>query len=88
MVDTRRLKRIQRTERSAAWVLAVGALDLGLEQFMVIPVLPAVQQAYSASLTAATWLVTGFFLAAVTAAPMSDAHSGRAARSALSASAA
>jgi MFS family permease len=61
--------RIPRSERSVAWVLVVGALDLGLEQFMVIPVLPAVQQAYSASLTAATWLVTGFLLAAVTAAP-------------------
>ena len=53
-----------------AWVLAVGALDLGLEQFMVIPILPAVQQTYAASLTSATWLVTGFLLAAVTAAPI------------------
>ena len=56
--------RIPRCERSVAWVLVVGALDLGLEQFIVIPVLPAVQQAYSASLAAATWLVTGFLLAA------------------------
>jgi MFS family permease len=62
--------RIPRSERSVAWVLVVGALDLGLEQFMVIPVLPAVQQTYSASLTSATWLVTGFLLAAVTAAPI------------------
>ena len=59
-----------RSDRSIAWVLVVGALDLGLEQFMVIPILPAVQQTYGASLTATTWLLTGFLLAAVTAAPI------------------
>ena len=52
------------------WVLAVGALDLGLEQFIVIPILPAVQEKYAASLTSATWLLTGFLLAAVVAAPL------------------
>ena len=51
------------------WVLAVGALDLGLEQFIVIPILPAVQEQYGASLTSATWLLTGFLLAAVVAVP-------------------
>ena len=51
------------------WVLALGALDFGLEQFMIIPILPAVQRE-QASLTAATWLLTGFLLAAVTAAPV------------------
>jgi MFS family permease len=51
------------------WVLAVGALDLGLEQFIVIPILPAVQEKYAASLTSATWLLTGFLLAAVVAVP-------------------
>lgn len=59
-----------RSERFVACVLAVGALDLGLEQFMIIPILPAVQQTYGASLTATTWLLTGFLLAAVTAAPI------------------
>ena len=52
------------------WVLAVGVLDLGLEQFMVIPILPAVQEKYAASLTSATWLLTGFLLAAVVATPI------------------
>ena len=51
------------------WVLAVGALDLGLEQFMVIPIVPAVQEKYGASLTSAAWLLTGFLLAAVVAVP-------------------
>ena len=65
-----RLASTPRSDRSIAWVLVVGALDLGLEQFMVIPILPAVQQTYGASLTATTWLLTGFLLAAVTAAPI------------------
>ena len=60
---------IPRSERSVIWVLAVGALDLGLEQFIVIPILPAVQEQYGASLTSATWLLTGFLLAAVVAVP-------------------
>ena len=51
-------------------VLAVGALDLGLEQFIVVPILPAVQQAENASLTTSAWLITGFLLAAVAAAPI------------------
>ena len=59
-----------RSNRFVAWVLVVGVLDLGLEQFMIIPILPAVQQTYGASLTATTWLLTGFLLAAVTAAPI------------------
>jgi MFS family permease len=59
-----------RSDRAAASVLVVGALDLGLEQFMILPILPAVQQAYGASITATAWLVTGFLLAAVVSAPV------------------
>src|SRR3954454_17544877 len=57
-------------DRVVAAVLAVGALDFGLEQFSIVPILPAVQQAEGASLTAVTWLLTGFLLAAVAAAPI------------------
>ena len=71
-----RLRPIPRSERSVIWVLAVGALDLGLEQFIVIPILPAVQEKYAASLTSATWLLTGFLLAAVVAAPTSRPSGG------------
>jgi MFS family permease len=56
--------------RFVPWVLAVGGLDFGLEQFMVVPILPAVQRETDASLSATTWLVTGFLLAAVAAAPL------------------
>ncbi len=56
--------------RFVAWVLAVGALDFGLEQFAVVPILPAIQRAEHSSLTATTWLLTGFSLAAVACAPM------------------
>jgi MFS family permease len=59
-----------RSDRAAAWVLAIGALDFGLEQFIILPLLPAIQSSEGASITAATWLVTGFLLAAVAAAPV------------------
>jgi MFS family permease len=59
-----------RRRRFVGWVLAVGALDFGLEQFAVIPILPAVQQAEDSSLTATTWLLTGFSLAAIASAPL------------------
>jgi predicted MFS family arabinose efflux permease len=55
---TRRLRR-------PALVIAFGAIDFGLEQFMIVPILPAVQQSEQASLTATAWLLTGFLLAAV-----------------------
>jgi MFS family permease len=61
---------ISRGDRFVPWVLAVGALDFGLEQFMVVPILPAVQRELDASLTATAWLLTGFLLAAVAAAPV------------------
>ena len=56
--------------RFVPWVLVVGALDAGLEQFMVLPILPAVQREIGVSLGASAWLVTGFLLAAVVAAPL------------------
>jgi MFS family permease len=56
--------------RFVPWILAVGALDLGLEQFMVVPIVPAVQQAEQVPLTTAAWLVTGFLLAAVIGTPL------------------
>jgi MFS family permease len=58
------------SDRAAAWVLAVGALDFGLEQFIILPILPAIQSSEGASLTTTAWLVTGFLLAAVAAAPI------------------
>ena len=37
---------------------------------MIVPILPVVQRTEGASLTAATWLLTGFLLAAVATAPL------------------
>jgi len=56
--------------RIVPWVLAVGALDFGLEQFMVVPIVPAVQRAEGVPVTTAAWLITGFLLAAVVTAPV------------------
>jgi MFS family permease len=51
------------------WILALGGLDLGLEQFMVVPILPAVQEELGASLHSTAWLLTGYLLAAVATVP-------------------
>ena len=51
-------------------VLAVGVLDLGLEQSIVAPALPTIERHYRASPTAGTWLLTGFVLAAAVAIPL------------------
>jgi MFS family permease len=59
-----------RSDRAAAWVLGVGALDLGLEQFMILPILPAVQRAHEAPITTVAWLQTAYLLAAVAAIPL------------------
>jgi MFS family permease len=59
-----------RSDRAAAWVLGVGALDLGLEQFMILPVLPAIQRAHGAPITTVAWLQTAFLLTAVAAVPL------------------
>lgn len=60
----------ERSARIVPWILAVGALDFGLEQFMVIPIVPAVQRDEGVPLSTATWLITGFLLASVVAAPL------------------
>lgn len=67
---TLRLGPFVHSDRAAVAVLAVGALDLGVEQFAILPILPAIQQAEGASITSTTWLVTGYLLAAVVSAPI------------------
>jgi MFS family permease len=51
-------------------VLALAALDLGLEAGIVVPALPVLAQHYDASLVGVSWLVTGFLLASAVAAPL------------------
>jgi EmrB/QacA subfamily drug resistance transporter len=51
-------------------VLAIGSLDIGLEQSLILPALPALARHYESSLIATSWLVTGFLLAAVVAIPL------------------
>jgi MFS family permease len=51
-------------------VLAVGALDFGLEQAIVAPALPAIQRDYHASTSSAAWLLTGFLIAAAVVTPL------------------
>jgi MFS family permease len=51
-------------------VLALGALDFGLEQSIIVPALPVLADHYGASVVAAAWLATGFLLAAVVAVPL------------------
>lgn len=55
---------------AGVFVLALGALDFGLEQSIVVPALPALADHYDASLVAVGWLVTGFLLASVVAVPV------------------
>jgi MFS family permease len=51
-------------------VLSLGALDFGLEQSIILPALPELAAHYDASLTSASWLVTGFLLASVVSVPV------------------
>jgi MFS family permease len=51
-------------------VLAVGVLDVGLEQALVAPALPAIERHYGASPTTGVWVLTGFVLAAAVAIPV------------------
>ena len=51
-------------------VLAVGMLDLGLEQAIVAPALPTIERYYHASPKSGTWLLTGYLLAAAVAIPL------------------
>lgn len=51
-------------------VLALGALDLGLEQSIVLPALPVIGVEQQATPDAVTWLVTGYLLAQAVALPL------------------
>jgi EmrB/QacA subfamily drug resistance transporter len=51
-------------------VLALGSVDIGLEQSLILPALPALARHYEASLIAVSWLATGFLLATVVAIPL------------------
>ncbi len=51
-------------------VLALGALDFGLEQSVIIPALPQLADHYGASLIGVAWLATAFLLASVVAVPL------------------
>ena len=51
-------------------VLAVGALDVGLEQALIAPALPTIERHYRASPSTGVWLLTGFVLAAAVAIPL------------------
>ncbi len=52
-------------------VLALGALDYGLETSIVLPALPNLADHYNASLIGIAWFATGFLLAAAIAIPLS-----------------
>jgi len=60
--------------RGLSWagllVVVLGSLDIGLEQSLVLPALPALARHYGSSLVATSWLVTGFLLSSVVAAPL------------------
>jgi MFS family permease len=62
--------RVERLSLAAVVVLALGALDFGLEQSLVIPALPALAEHYGATLSATGWLATGFLLAGIVAVPV------------------
>jgi MFS family permease len=51
-------------------VLALGALDFGLEQSIVLPALPRLAEHYGTSILGATWLAVGFILASAVAVPL------------------
>ncbi len=63
------------------WVLAIGLMDLSLEQAIVVPALPALQATYSASAASVTWVLTGFLLASAISVPLAgrlgDRHGKR-----------
>src|SRR5215204_3972286 len=54
----------------AQFVLALGAVDFGLEQSMIVPALPDFAQTYDASLIAVGWLATAYLLSAIVAVPL------------------
>jgi len=60
----------RRVRFGAIVALSLGALDLGLEQSIVLPALPALAQHYGASLIEIGWFASVFFIAAVAAVPL------------------
>ena len=56
--------------RAGLAVMAIGSLDLGLEQSLVLPALPAFARHYDASLVAVSWIPIGFIVASVVAIPL------------------
>lgn len=54
----------------AVWVLVLGVMDFSLEQSIIVPALSAIGTEYEADLTAVTWVITGFLLAAAVATPV------------------
>jgi MFS family permease len=63
-----------RSRRSVSFgtivVLALGALDFGLEGSLIIPALPRFAELYDASITGVAWLATGFLISGVVAVPL------------------
>src|SRR5215204_632786 len=51
-------------------VLALGAIDFGFEQSMIVPALPQFAETYDASLIAVGWLATAYLLTAIVAVPL------------------
>lgn len=55
---------------AAAVVLALGALDFGLEQSIILPAFARLAAHYDTSILGVTWLGAGFLLAAAIAVPL------------------
>src|SRR5919201_5547526 len=63
--------RVERSlSRAGLAVMAVGSLDLGLEQSLILPALPALARHYHASLIATSWVAIGFLVSTVVAIPL------------------
>jgi MFS family permease len=62
--------RVRTISYAGLLVVALGSLDIGLEQSLVLPALPALAQHYQSSLIATSWIVTGFLLSTVVATPL------------------
>src|SRR5918912_347574 len=62
--------RVRTISYAGLLVVALGSLDIGLEQSLVLPALPALARHYESSLIATSWIVTGFLLSTVVATPL------------------
>lgn len=56
--------------RRASWLLALGVIDFSLEQSILVPALPALGERFDAGVSAVTWTLTGFLVAAAVATPL------------------